>query len=294
MQLIIPNNIKAEALYNYFGEAVREISFVGNHKRNVYGDISLVSFEDGAAKLQLSREGLYDILPEALFHPINRFDNIAANEYKERFAEEVESQRIEESNARQFFSVYDKFIFGLSSIVSKFKQEDFGDNRVLSNIICDSMPAAYKSNRFILRTLEFTPRCSSMRGDIASITLMLRKILAEEGLKLIESVNSDTITDADPKYSCKLAEDEGNQSELYLGNSFEENVTTYIIQYWNEDYCDSAFLDFVEEIRVYERFLNDYYFGIETTMQFNISTETLPVRLSDEMCYNYLDYNTNL
>ena len=295
MRLIIPSDIKAETIYNYLGDRKKEVSFMGDHKRNAYEDINSIEREENdLIRICLSKQGLYDVLPEALFHPIDRFDNIPANEYKDRFAEEVEQQRIEEEHARDFFSVFDSFLFYLSCSVNEIKQKYYCDNSILGNIICDKIPDNYKSNRFIKRIIEFTPRCSVIRGDRDKITLMLRKIMAEEGLKIIPSYKSQTVTDISPKYKCDIQEDEEPSDDVYLGNSFEESILNYDIQYWNDDYCDASFLEFVDEIKEFEDFLNDYFIGMEDNLHFNISTNTLPVRLSDEMSYNYLNYNTNL
>lgn len=293
MNINIPSDIRAEIINNYLESVKKDFVFLGSHKRNAYEDILSISKDEESVKIELSRLGLYDILPEALFHPIDRFDNLPANEYKEKFDQEIEQQRIEESNARSFFKPYDKFIFDLSCAVSQIKDGEYGDNRLLTNIICDSLPDVYKSNRFIARTIEFTPRCKIIRGNRDLITLMLRKVLAEEGLKL--DVYSKTISFKDiyPRYNCALEPDEDLQ-ELYLGNKYDENVLSYDVQYWNEDFCDESFLKFVDDIKVFEDFINDYFMGIEAAVHFNISAHTLPVRLSDERYYNYLNYNTNL
>lgn len=293
MNLNFPTDIKAEIVSNYIGLANTDISFLGNHKRNTYKDILSASVEDDVVKIQMSRPGVYDILPEALFHPIDRFDNIPSNEYKERFDIEIEQQRIEESSARSFFYIFDKFIFGLSSIVKEIKQTGYGDNRILSDIICDSLPDKYKSNRFVNKAIEFVPRCQSMRGNINLITIMLRKILSEEGLRLDKNDSPRTFTDNLPRYNCNLQEEESSKA-LYLGNCYDEDVISFDIQYWNEDYCNESFLNFVKEMEVFEDFINDFFMGLETFIHFNISTDTLPVRLSADMCHNYLNYNTNL
>lgn len=289
----IPSDIRAEIVGNYLEDIKKEFVFLGNHKRNAYEDILSISQYEGVFKIELSRQGLYDILPEALFHPVDRFDNIPANMYKERFEQEVELQHIEEINARSFFLLYDKFIFDLSSIVYRLKDSEFSDNRVLSCMLCDSMPEKFKSNRFISRTKEFIPRCHIIRGNSTLITLMLRKVLAEEGLKLVRNNRQTTFEDEKPQYDCQLQQD-GDLKELFLGNRYEENVECFDVLYWNDVYCDEDFLRFVEEIKVFEEFVNDYFMGIDMSLCFNVSAQTLPVRLSDEMCYNYLNYNTNL
>ena len=122
---------------------------------------------------------------------------------------------------------------------------------------------------------------------------MLRKVLAEEGLKLVRNNRQTTFEDEKPQYDCQLQQD-GDLKELFLGNRYEENVECFDVLYWNDVYCDEDFLRFVEEIKVFEEFVNDYFMGIDMSLCFNVSAQTLPVRLSDEMCYNYLNYNTNL
>lgn len=299
MYLNIPSDIRAEIINNYLGAVRKEFIFRGNHKRNAYQDILSILQEDNVCKIELSRSGLYDILPEALFHPIDRFDNIPANEYKERFEEEVEQQRIEEENARTFFSLYDRFIFDLSSVVSQLKECEYSDSHVLIDIICDSLSDKYSSNRFVSRIKEFTPHCKSSRGNASLITLMLRKVLADEGLKLVESTGRIAFEDKDPRYNYELNAGEGPQipcgdsNDWYLGNCYDEDVLYYDIHYWNDDFCDESFLKIVEEIKVFEDFVNDFFMGVETAVHFNIYAMALPVRLSDELCCNYLDYNTN-
>lgn len=292
MQLNFPSDIRAEIVANYLSGEREEISFLGNHKRNAYEDILSVTREEGTVRIGLSRSGLYDILPEALFHPIDRFDNIPANVYKERFAEEVELQHIEESNARSFFAIYDRFNFNLNAALSRIK-DAYSDNGVLADIICDTMPERYRMNRFVNRCIEFTPRCRDIRGNSDSVTMMLRKVMADEGLRLTRVIDKPTFMDRNPRYDCSLSA-VSDIEDLYLGNQFEEQVLRYEIHYWNEDYCDGSFLKFVEEIKVFEDFVNDYFMGIETSVDFNLSAESLPVRLSDELCYNYLGYNTNI
>lgn len=66
----IPTDLSAEVLANYLQMRDLSMEFLGPHKRNAYRDIvSLENGADGSLQIGLSRKGLYDILPEALFHP---------------------------------------------------------------------------------------------------------------------------------------------------------------------------------------------------------------------------------
>lgn len=289
--MYIPSDLKAEILLNYLSQEKRQIKLCGTHKRTAYRDVLELIFEEqGGYDISISRNGLYDILPEGLFHSIDRFEDIPTNEREKRFHEACEEQQAEEDNARLFFRPFDEFLLDLSCKVLDMECRDYSDNKVLVDILCDDMPDEYRHNRFVTKAKSFIPECSRIRGDKTLLSLMCRKIFNEEGLQLELQKNNEIVCDRQPRYSCYL----NGEDEVYLGNEFPEEITTYKIHYWNDSMCDSTFLDFVEEVGVFERFLNDYFVGIESKIKFDISTDTLPVRLSDDMCYNYLSYNTNI
>ncbi|MGN0236873.1 MAG: hypothetical protein ACI4AK_02115 [Lepagella sp.] len=289
----LPEDLKAEALLCYIPKSIREICVVGSHKRNAYEDISSLSTEsDKNVTIAINRNGIYDILPEALFHPIDRFEGIPANEYKEKVECEINRQQIEEENARKFFSEFDRFLIELSSIIHRIK-EIYSEESIISDIISDSIDDSSKGNRFIKRTMQFLPLCRTIRGDRFFISSMLRYVLREEGITINTLNQRIHIYDEDPWYNCNI-EGKSEDHRIYLGREFDETITIFNISYWDDNECSETFLQFINEIAEYEQFINDYFMGIETRVRFDISTKSLPVRLSDEIYYNYLDYNTNL
>lgn len=290
----LPSDMKAETLANYLSHKHLRIEFKGTHKRNAYEDILSITEADGEHVIEVSRDSLYDILPEALFHPIDRFDNISANEYKDRFAEECELQQTEESNARKFFAVFDKFIFDLSCELNRIKDEYYSDNAALCTIICDTIPDNYLKNRFVKKLMPFIPLCNKIRGDKDMITIIIRKILNDEDIELKMHLNPKLHTDADPLYNASLNNDIDDSGSYYLGNQYYETVSEYEVVYWNDDECNESFLSFISEMQTFENFVNDFFVGIESSIKFKIETIDLPTRLSDKSSYNYLGYNTNL
>lgn len=294
MKYNIPLDIKAETLLAYLPKGKRTIELKGSHKRNAYEDIADVSEdESGIANVSIARNGMYDILPENMFHPIDRYDNIPANEYKERFREECEQQYIEEENARKYFSPYDNALLELSTIISGIKNEE-AYNSTLVEILCDSFPERYKNNRFIRKSKQYMPLCRHIRGNKGLLSLMLRHILFDENIILSERLTNTPFRDENPRYNCCLVDSVVSDTELFLGNDYDENITIFDIHYWNDDECKDSFLNFIEEMGIFEEFLNDYFIGIECKMRFDISTESLPVRLSDDKFFTYLDFNTNI
>lgn len=290
----IPFDLKAETLVSYLQHHNTKVNFMGTHKRNVYEDVLSVDYEEDEYNISLARNGLYDILPEALFHPIDRFENIPANEYKERFAEECELQQREETDARKFFVTFDKFIFDLSCEFNRIKDEFYNDNSVLTDIIGDNLSEEFRNNRFIKKLIPFLSVCCKIRGNKDLITLILRQILKDEGILLSVKNNSNLYKDSNPLYNSSIDDLIYQNEDYYLGSEYYESVTEYELSYWNNNECNESFLSFVSDIKIFEDFINNYFIGIESSVRFLIGTITLPVRLSDELCHNYLEYNTNL
>ena len=71
-------------------------------------------------------------------------------------------------------------------------------------------------------------------------------------------------------------------------------VVVYDVDYWSDDHCDAHFLQFLEDVEVFRSFIQDYFLAVGETLRFNISQDEAPMRVSDEIVYNYLNYNTNI
>lgn len=264
----------------------------GLHKRNSYNDIiDIEERKDGSLLFGIGRNSLYNSLPEFMFHSVDRFDNIPKSEEKERFAEEYQKQEQEKENAYKFFEPLDLLLLKLRVSIREKLNEYVEDNKVLIDIIGDNLTDEQKSNRFIKHSLMFIPACKNIRGDITLLTLMLRKIFMKEGLKIQKRRNVIRYTDSEPRYAdgvdCLLG-------DSYVGNTFDEETTIYDIHYWSEDDCDENFLKFIDDIEQFRFFIQDYFIAIEETLHFNIFKDDVPMRLSDDIVFNYLNYNTNI
>ena len=164
-------------------------------------------------------------------------------------------------------------------------------NKVLIDIIGDKLTDEQKSNRFIKHTLIFIPACKNIRGDKTLLTLMLRKIFMEEGLKIEKRRENIRYTDTKPRYADGV---DFLLGDGYVGNTFDEETTIYDIHYWPEEDCDENFLKFIDDIEVFRHFIQDYFIAIEETLHFNICKDDVPLRLSDDIVFNYLNFNTNI
>lgn len=289
----LPDDINIEDILSYLPKESYRVSVNGLHKRNSYKDI--INYEetpDGKTEFHVGRNGLYNSLPEYMFHPINRFDNIPERERKERFAEEYAKQELEKENAHKFFSPIDVLLLDLKTKVKEKINQLSSDNIFIQNIIGDTLTEKEKSNRFILRTIPFLPNCKRIRGNKTLITFMLRKVLFEEGLSLNKENIVSEIHDKEPQYNSKIEDFQLNS--MYLGNEFSENIMTFTINYWSDEECSEHFNLFLEELETYRLFIKDYFFSIEDELCFHINSDYTTLRLADDIIYNYLNYNTNL
>lgn len=289
----LPDDINIEDILSYLPKESYRVSVNGLHKRNSYKDI--INYEetpDGKTEFHVGRNGLYNSLPEYMFHPINRFDNIPERERKERFAEEYAKQELEKENAHKFFTPIDVLLLDLKTKVKEKINQLSSDNIFIQNIIGDTLTEKEKSNRFIQRTIPFLPNCKRIRGNKTLITFMLRKVLFEEGLSLNKENILSEIHDKEPQYNSKIEDFQLNS--MYLGNEFSENIMTFTINYWSDEECSEHFNLFLEELETYRLFIKDYFFSIEDELCFHINSDYPTLRLADDIIYNYLNYNTNL
>ena len=97
--------------------------------------------------------------------------------------------------------------------------------------------------------------------------------------------------DPNPRYEDRLS---GKLEAIYVGNKYDELALTYIIQFWPEDECNEHFLQFVDEVEMLRKFIQDYFLSVDEMLHFEIVKDEEPLRLSDNTKLNYLNYNTNI
>lgn len=289
----IPTDINAEVMLDAFPEDTFKVVLQGLHKRNIYYDVLDVEQHlNGTNILHVARNSLYNSLPECLFHQVDRFDNKSDSEAKARFEDELAKQQKEEENGYRFFAPIDLLLFRLRRKIRHAVQPYVDGNRVLQDILTDTLTESQRKNRFIKRTIPFVLAAKNIRGDRTMLTLMLRKIFKQEGLTLEVSDTAHTFTDEAPRYHESLGD--AALGDMCLGNEYEEIIHTYALHYWDEDVCDEDFLRVVEEAEEYRQFVQDYFLSIEHILVFDISADARPMNLDDKSDLTFLGFNTYL
>lgn len=288
----IPDDINIELLLSLFPEGLCKVAFTGTHKRNAYNDImGLEELSDNTMLLNVGRSSLYNALPELMFHPIDRFDNLSSIDDKEKFEAEYDAQEREKEQAHKFFAPFDLMLLRLRMMVREKLEVYAETDKIMIDILGDEITEAQKQNRFIRKSLPFLPFCKSIRGNKTYLTLMLRKVFLEEDMTIKVCNQKVSFTDPHPRYNVQL----GSEADsLFLGSTYEDQATTYIVHYWSKDDCNETFLLFVEEIETFRKFIQDYFIAVDGILRFDISCDAEPLRLSDETTYNYMNYNMNI
>ena len=282
---LLPSDINAELLLNYYPQ--------GLHKRNSYRDVieleEMVNMD--AIHATLGRMSIYNSLPEYMFHPIDRFDNLPLNNEAEAFHDQVDEQEQEINNAFHFFLPIDVLLFRMRALVHDQIEEFTHGNVVMQQILSDRLTDEQRNNRFIHQILPYLPQCKDIRGNRTLLTFLLRKVFLDEGLRISVKDISKECTDEAPRYGNQLDMELGDS---YVGNVYSDSVTVYEIHYWSDDDCNEHFLKFTDEIEQLRLFIQDFFLSVEEELVFHIVQDFPPVRLNDKVIYNYLNYNTNL
>lgn len=288
----LPEDINVELLLSYLPERSFRIALRGSHMRNSYNDIvDIDERRDEIMQINICRKSLYNILPEYMFHPADRFSNLPQLEEKELFLQEYDAQKKEIENAYRFFNPVDLLILWIRTTTREALRKYTESNSVLVSILSDRISDSQRSNRFIRQALLFLPSCKYIRGDTMLLSLLLRKVFIEEGLFINCSANQQQLDDTNPRYQYQIG---GELGQCFAGNEYNAFVHTYTVHYWSDKECNNDFTTFVDEVEEFRLFVEDYFLSVEEHLEFDITDHTQSVRLSDDLLRNYLNYNTNL
>ncbi|MCF6350050.1 MAG: hypothetical protein L3J23_03345 [Flavobacteriaceae bacterium] len=176
-------NIKAEVLIAEVEEKsdLKLEDIIINHKstfkRSYRRDIiNINNFIDSTLTINLARNGIYDYLPEGLFHVEKE------NQRNDSYAQRRKNYKEQEKNARTFFSPFENEFFNQRLQIEKNEREllnnfyNLKDDFLIDFWKIDkSLPRAY-----ILKLVKLLPYRHKIVGDLELTRLCLEKILDEK------------------------------------------------------------------------------------------------------------------
>ena len=213
----------------------------GSFGRNYSKDIAEVDLDmvKNYIVFHISRDSLYDVLPEGLFHDVSRFNKLDADGRKIEFRK----QKKEEADARKFFLPFDHEFFHHKTRLELEILDLIRDPSPIFNPLFKlnlSLPEIYE--RKFISVLPFT---NEIKGNIELTASCLSEILGKE-IKFSSH-------HVDRKYdSSGIAGPSSKEKEL-LGESFicsshfSEDTITWKFSIISEDDHDiSAYADFTQ------------------------------------------------
>ena len=201
---------------------------VSAEQRYVRSDVNVVEyFEDESGDesiiVEVNREGLYDILPETLFHQklISDRNEDAQTKFKRH--------RKEESDARNFFypieNEFDKRSLYFELMERQLNNQHGGvQNQDLFDYFFEPNAYLNPSQRLIL--LYILPLANKIRGQIERIEILLSRLFAKK--IQVDVISSSRLTDQDDEVKEKRL-----AVNFILGNKALEVYDRYVVRFFD-------------------------------------------------------------
>ena len=198
-------------------EVVYDGAFERNYKKDLI-DMS-VDMVGKVISLHISRNGLYDNLPEGLFHTITSYSRVEGDDRKNEF----KKQKQEEEKARKFFNPFDKEFF-----FQKVKLE-IETRKLLENPFTEIekwFPNESKiPQKYFRRLVNYLPFTSKIKGDLELTAQCLSEII-EENVKTKRFYSTGTIFPSSANEQNKLGTKFLGENFI-CGNGLNEDVLTW-------------------------------------------------------------------
>ncbi len=158
-------------------DVFNQSTFSRSYRRDVI-DFKVDSYTGNTDKLQfnLARNGLYDMLPEGLFHDLVKTKTDLS------FTELHQKQKKQEKDARSFFAPLENEFFTQKVIIEKNERALINE---FTNLKTDFLLKFWKLDKDIpaeysIKLLQLLPYVHRISGDIELTALSLEKIISEK------------------------------------------------------------------------------------------------------------------
>jgi hypothetical protein len=189
--MIFPPEIKAEVLINLlikYGHNIHNFRFIfdGSFRRNYLDDVIRVEKANLSANrpvylIYINRDGLYDKLPEGLFHRLDRYVKFEQSLDQKTFKEEYEEQKNEVIYTRKFFQAFENEFFIKNILREAGVFETIAHPfKTLFNFFFSYRNKFDLNSDFSECVISFLPLLMEMRGSISKLSFFLKAVLQTE------------------------------------------------------------------------------------------------------------------
>lgn len=269
--------------------------FSGGHERTAQGDNLLVSASSSAKRHQikysLKRDSLYHILPEYLFHPLDRYADTDGD--KDEFGKRRKAQKDIEADALEYFYPFDK---SFQNIRTSFQQKL--NNEILNNklFIVDFITEDYnldKNNPFIRGAYPCIIWLRNHRG-IKKMLEVAVKYAFRDSLNSYSMVSEEQSSEINTD-TCHITLD-GEIDNLFCGPQYYYLEESINVKYQTEIISESQIQKIKSEIYKFEEFFKEWFLTQNQTIKVEFGDfnkqPVMKVGTSDDDLF--LGYNTQL
>jgi len=275
-----------------------EVKFDGTFERNYKKDINSlrVDMVKKAVSLHVTRNSLYDVLPEGLFHPVTRFGGLDSKELKNEF----KKQKQEEKKARRFFQPFDQEFLLLKVQMELGVRKLFEDTlAVFESLFPNRTGIPGKYYRRLLKFLPFTNYCKGNPG----LTAQYLSEIIGENVQVDSSYATNALSVPDDFRSSGLGTLELGE-DFICGDTLIENVPAWCFTIEIKDETNLYELVDADKGSVLKEIL-DYFYRYFVPFEVVVKTKVVcPVQRSlvfsggqeaeQEAKNLYLGYNTSI
>ena len=256
--------IKAETFLASFLDSCTDVNIEpqGVFSRNYNDDIISIDTDDFSGKnpvLKLSRDGVFQILPESLFFVENKLREIGKRGDPEKFKQEEERIRLEKQKIKTFFQPFDSTYFKLRFELEK-KLNSMATNR--SQIIIDELLDDFgidTKNALVRKTVPLIPIASEIRGNKNLLKDVLKNLFYPANINILLKRSNH-----------------GNILKIYI------NI---------ENLSAEQFRNLKREAEEFSHFFYEWFLPVDMGYEFKIGDKNKRFILGKAMI---LDYNTYL
>lgn len=269
--------------------------FNGVHERTAKGDNLLVSASTSTKRHQLKyslkRDSIYHILPEYLFHPLDRYADTDGD--KDEFIKRRKAQQAIEADAIDYFYPFDKsFQLLRSSFQQKLNNEVLNNNLFIVDFITEGYDID-KNNPFIKGAYPCIIWLRNNRG-VKKLLEVAIKYAFSDSLNSYNVVSEEQSSEID-KDTCHITLD-GDIDNLYCGPKYYYLEEVFNVKYQTEIISESQIKKISSDIVKFMEFFKQWFLTHNQTIQVEFGDYTkqpiMNVGTSDNDLF--LGYNTQL
>lgn len=269
--------------------------FNGVHERTAKGDNLLVSASTSTKRHQLKyslkRDSLYHILPEYLFHPLDRYADTDGD--KEEFIKRRKAQKDIESDALEYFYPFDKSFQSLRTLFQKKLNNEILNNK---RFIVDFITEGYdinKNNPFIRGAYPCIIWLRNNRG-VKKLLELAVKYAFSDSLNSYSMVSNEQSSEIEAE-SCHITLD-GDIDDLFCGPRYYYLEESINVEYQTEIISESQIEQIKCEIEEFVSFFTKWFLTLNQTIKVEfgdyIKQPIMNVGTSNDDLF--LGYNTQL